>query len=554
MRYNQNILPDVKKPRSKFDLSHRVLTSFNTGDLVPLDFTEVLPGDTFNGHVSGVIRATSSFIKPVMDNAYMDIFHFFVPLRLLYNDYERVFGNPNPSAYEDNDLAEIPHFETNQTCYPGSVSDYIMYAGETETETSGTYSVDSVGKGASILPFRAFALIYDQWFRNQNTVDEMYVQKGEIAESETLNNNPWSPNNYMGRLPKVKKKADYFVACLPQPQKGQPVALPFSDSSIPVAISSSAPLQLRFPASTGGDATTRANLFSSYNTNQLNLSPLADEPVIGSGAGYYNYGLVGVGDLTNATLTNVNDLRFAFQYQKMLERDSRFGSRINEFILGAFGVSSPDARLQFTEFLGGGRIPISITQVAQTSQSTSDSPLGGVAGFSVSVGHSRYSKGFTEHGYVFTVGCVRTLHTYSQGIQKTFSRLRREDFYDPLFNNLGEQPVYRSEIYAKGEDGLKDNVFGYNEAWADYRYAPSRITGQMRTNIQNSLDIWHFGDKFANAPVLSSDFTNETSVNMDRTLSVPSESIDNFICDLSFKVSAIRVMSPYSIPGLIDHH
>lgn len=259
--------------------------------------------------------------------------------------------------------------------------------------------------------------------------------------------------------------------------------------------------------------------------------------------------MVGVG-------VNVNDLRFAVQLQRMLERDAIYGSRYNEYILGHYGVSSPDSRLQFSEYLGGGRFPISLQEVPQTSAPSEDNPLGAVAASSLSNGKSFYTKGFTEHGYVFTVACIRQLqHTYQQGIPRGFLKKNRNDVYDPLFDTLSYQPVYRSELFVDDtETDLKEHVFGYNEAFADMRFCPSRITGEMRSGATNSFDVWHFGDVYENAPVLNEQFISEPSEFVDRSLAAPSSEVDQFLVDFWFDETDIRVMSAYSMPGLVDHH
>lgn len=536
-----SLYPSVKFNRTQFDLSHGVKTSMSVGKLYPIDLQEVLPGDTFKNETSVVARVTSSFIKPVMDNCFMDVYHFFIPLRLCFDSAERVFGNPNPSAYSDNELASLPVTTRDSTVTSGTVADYLGLP------------VGFVPKGINIAPFRAFALVYDQWFRNQNVTQEMFVQKGDWSlSSESLDNLPWAPNHYTGQLPFVAKKKDYFTSCLPATQKGAPVSTSLTGLAPVVTgdvhsfvTSSSSPLS--FISSSGS--------LGVYNDLYLNAGGQLN---VRSGSTSVSTGTVApsnlYADLGSANSVSVNDLRLAFQLQKMLERDALYGSRYNEYLLGHYGVSSPDSRLQFTEFLGGSRIPINVQQVPQTSASSESSPLGNVGAFSLSNGNSHYNKGFVEHGYVLTVACIRTLHTYQQGIPKLFMRESRNDFYDPLFANLGEQPVYKSELMVSGGVSLKGSIFGYNEAWAEYRYAPSRISGQMRSTAPNSLDIWHFGDYYNGRPTLNSGFIEETATNIDRTLSVPSSSIDNFIVDLWFNTSAIRVLPLYSVPGLIDHH
>lgn len=556
------LTPQVRFNRSKFDLSHKIQTTFNVGNLVPLDWQEVIPGDTFAGKLKGVIRVSSSFIKPVIDNMYMDAHHFFIPYRLCYKDTERVFGNPNPSAYVDNDLKEFPTNTKACIVVSGSVGEYLGLP-------LGTYPAGTI----NLMPFRAFALVYNQWFRNENVIDEIYVQNGEAVDSENPNANVWSPNNYCGMLPKVMRRKDYFSTCLPAPQKGQAVGIPVAGGNAPVTGLINAPVQADSVAQnlsdelplqiTNGNSTQPLSMMGVVADNTAyGLLGHYGDPIVGTGTyAYLDISPLkvvgslsnGQADLSEVTFANVNDLRYAFALQKMLERDALYGSRYNEFLLGHFGVSSPDARLQFTEYLGGGRIPIQIYQAVQTSQATEDSPLGNVAGFSVSEGQTRFVKGFTEHGICLTVASVRQFHTYQQGLPKKWTKKAREDYYDPLFATIGEQPIYQSELYYNGGDP-KANIFGYNEAFADYRSLPNIITGELRSNIDNSLDVWHFGDYYSNGPTLSDTFIEETTAFVDRTLSVPSTSQDTFIFDGWFELPAIRVMPTYSVPGLIDHH
>lgn len=548
--HNFSMIPQVRFNRSKFPMSHGVKTSMSVGTLYPISCVEALPGDTFQSDISMVARVTSAFLKPVVDNAFMDIHTFFVPLRLVYSDLEKVFGDPNPSAYVSNTLADIPTFSSKVTVPEKTVWDYL-----------GLPTKIALPKDLSVLPARAFALIYDKWFRNENVVNEMYIQKGAYNSSEAPNNNAWAANNYAGKLPKVSKKKDFFTSLLPKPQKAPDVLLPLGTTA-PVIGNG---MSLGF---TDGK-TTPTNMGVKVNNDTVTLgqnlygvtlpsttssgSTASSGTVIGITRDPTKSGLVA--DLRSATAANINDIRFAFQLEKMFERDALYGSRYNEYLLGHFGVSSPDSRLQFPEYLGGGRIPIMVQQVEQTSEGTNTSPLANVAGYSLTNGHTKFSKGITEHGYIITVACIKTLHTYQQGIERMFMRKSRNDFYDPLFANLGNQPVYTTQIYVSGsENTLKDNVLGYSEAWAEYRYIPNRVSGEMRSNATNSLDIWHFADKYASAPTLSQSFVEETSANIDRTLAVPASSQDNFLVDFWFNTSGIRVMPVYSMPGLVDHH
>lgn len=532
-------VPIPRFPRARFNLSHSVTTSMDVGTLYPIDWQEVVPGDIFKCRAFDVSRVTSSFLKPVMDNLYLDVYHFFVPHRLVYDDFEKVFGNPNPSAYTDNALEEIPmgYGSVNS----GSVGDYLGLP----------IGAIPQGNPVSLLPFRSFALIYDKYFRNENTTDEIYIQKKGFSLSELFGNNDFGPNSYCGKLPKVNKYKDYFTSCVPNPQKGAPVTFNLgTQANVRTStdrLISGAQEPVRFANGVSGSMS-----YGNHNAVFGVGASLGFDAADFSGtlgAGVYPVNLYA--DLANANAISVDDLRLAFAYQKMLERDAVYGSRYNEYLYGHFGVHIPDAYIQFPQYLGGGRTPLNIVQVAQTSQGTEESPLGNVGAYSWTNGRTGYSRKFNEHGLVMTVACLRYRHTYQQGIAKKWRRKVREDFYDPLFSTIGQQPVYTSELYFSA---APDTVFGYREAWSELRSIPNTISGEMRSSATNSLDIWHFADKYSSAPTLSQSFTEETPVYVDRTLSVPSSSQDNFILNFYFDMSAVRKMPVYSMPSLIDHH
>ena len=532
-------VPIPRFPRARFNLSHSVTTSMDVGTLYPIDWQEVIPGDVFKCRAFDVSRVTSSFLKPVMDNLFLDRYHFFIPYRLVYDNFEKVFGNPNPSAYTDNELEEIPM--GYGSVYAGSIGDYLGLP------------IGAVPQNnpVSVLPFRAFALIYDKYFRNENTTDEIYIQKKGFSLSELFGNNDFGPNSYCGKLPKVNKYKDYFTSCVPTPQKGAPVGFNLGTYA-PVV-----PRNQQIDPLTVNDPPVSLSTYTGSNFGSVilgvsgnsSLYTVSTPAATNFGASVYPSNLYA--DLTDTSAITVDDLRLAFAYQKMLERDAIYGSRYNEYLYGHFGVHIPDAYIQFPQYLGGGRTPLNIVQVAQTSQGTEESPLGNVGAYSWTNGRTGFSRKFNEHGLVMTVACLRYRHTYQQGIAKKWRRRVREDFYDPLFSTIGQQPVYTSELYFSA---ASDTVFGYREAWSELRSIPNTISGEMRSAAKNSLDVWHFADNYSSAPTLSQSFTEETPSYVDRTLSVPSSSQDNFILNFYFDMSVVRKMPVYSMPSLIDHH
>lgn len=583
--------PVLYHARSQFDLSHSHKTAFSAGSLIPIYLQEVLPGDTFKVDMSAVFRTPSPFLRPVMDNAFLDVFFYYVPNRILFDDFERVFGSDSPDGWTQPENVSVPSISRSvpgsPTNYVGTLADYFGIPLE-YLATLGTSNSDNY-VNVSALPFRAYAKIYNDWFRDENLVDPVLIQTGTpSAGVEQFNYQPFSASNYTGMPAKISKVHDYFTQLLPAPQKGGPVNIPLTGNAPVVApdfkgdLAGGAYLSVRprpgldtrnglgsvanltfkssfFDSNTGGTiyplSITNAGgvgyTTSSASTQTASLSE--------SNLGAYFPPFNGYADLSDVTAANINDLRFAFQLQRMLERDARTGNRFKEYLMATFGVSSPDSRLQMSEYIGGAQLPMSIFQVNQTSGQSSASesseqntPLATVGAYSLSNGRCRFSKSFVEHGFIIGVCAIRQRHTYQQGIEKFWTRKDRTDYYDPIFMNIGEQPVMTSEIFGTAP---KDQIFGYNPAWEDYRYRPNRVSGAMRTSAgSSSMDIWTFSDYYQSAPILGQEFIEETPLFIDRTLSVPSTSAPQFIADFYFKCSAVRCMPTYSVPGLIDHH
>ncbi len=546
-------IPTIDLKRSTFDLSFDHKTTFNTGDIVPIMVQEILPGDTFNLETNFIVRMQTP-IKPVMDDAFIDIYYFFVPNRLVWDHWPEFMGENKDGAWDEQEteytIPSIKQFGNEMTIQKGSVADHMGLP-----INSTIISAD-----ISVLPFRAYTLIYNEWFRNQNLQAPLptYHQNDNsiIITTEELRDDP----AYGGKLLKANKFADYFTTALPEPQKGDPVTINIGDEA-PVLTSdkefeetkTGKPLKM-WLATTGNmpdPGTLTLDGQSAHSRTLINVAtgklPEGTRQMAVPSNLY--------ADLSSATSVTVNQLRQAIQIQKFLERDARSGTRYIEIIKGHFGVTSPDARMQRPEYLGGNRFPINMDQVLQTSESTTNSPQGNTAAFSLTGARSSagFTKSFTEHGYIIGLAVVRTQHSYQQGINKMWSRKRRYDYYWREFANLGEQEVKVAEIYNDSNADYENKTFGYQERYAEYRYNPNIITGEMRSTYAQSLDVWHYGDEYSTRPYLSAKWCEETANNMDRTLAVQSNTADQFLAEFYFKIKATRPMPIYGVPGMMDH-
>lgn len=531
--------------RSTFDRSHSLKTSFNVGDIVPFFLDEVLPGDTFNVDTSKVVRL-QTLLTPVMDNIYLDTYFFFVPNRLTWAHWKQFNGENTESAWIPQTEYEIPQITAPADVgwSVGTIADYLGVP-------TGIPNLS-----VSALPFRAYALVMNEWFRDENLSDPLVVPVDD-ATVAGVNTGIFVTDVYKGGLPyKAAKYHDYFTSCLPSPQKGPDVTISVASAKFPVIVGNGDPSDhLKWVSPLDGTRVVTGSLSSFESASVPALTQAGSAEVWPSN-------LYAVSD-GGFSATTINQLRMAFQIQKLYEKDARGGSRYIEILKSHFGVTSPDARLQRPEYLGGNRVPININQVVQQSATASgETAQGTVTGMSVTTdSHSDFTKSFTEHGFVIGVMVARYDHTYQQGLERFWSRKDRFDYYWPVFANIGEQAVKNKEIFAQGP-GVKDSagsviddqVFGYQEAWADYRFKPSRVTGEMRSQYAQSLDVWHLADDYSALPMLSDSWIREDKTNVDRVLAVTSAVSNQLFADIYIKNRTTRPMPMYSIPGLIDHH
>lgn len=540
------INPTVDIQRSKFNRDSSVKTSFNCGQLVPFYLDEVLPGDTFQIRTSLVARLQPLVTAP-MDNLYLDTYYFFVPNRLVWDHWKQLNGENTESAWIPKTEYKVPQIVAPSGGWNiGTIADYFGLP-----TGIGGYEV-------SALPFRAYSLIVNEWFRDQNLQDPLDTPVDD-TKVVGVNTGNYITDCAKGGQPFVANKLhDYFTSCLPAPQKGPDVTvglggdLPVKTTASPVVNGAHNALQFKM---TNGNSVTNNNSFlrGEIDTPFPSLSLFNQDNSVSSAlATLYPSNLVASGG--DAAIITINQLRTAFQLQKLYEKDARGGTRYIEMIKAHFGVTSPDARLQRPEYLGGKRIPININQVVQQSGTTDTSPQGNIAAYSLtSDSNGDFIRSFTEHGMIIGLCVARYEHTYQQGINKFWLKNKRTDFYLPVLANIGEQPVLNAEIYATGTD-KDDEVFGYQEAWADYRYKPSFVTGEMRSNHDKSLDSWHFADDYASQPFLSASWIQEDKNNVDRCLAVQSSVSNQIFADFYIQNESTRPMPVYSVPGLIDHN
>lgn len=556
-----SLSPHVDISRSRFDRSASLKTSFNAGDVVPFFLEEVLPGDTFSVDTSKVVRM-QTLLTPMMDNVYLDTYYFFVPNRLVWDHWKEFCGENTESAWIPQTEYTMPQITSpSDTGWNvGTLADYFGIP------------TGIAGLSVSALPFRAYALIMNEWFRDQNLQDPLVVPTDDSTVAG-VNTGTLVTDVAKGGKPFIAAKYhDYFTSALPAPQKGPDVTIPVATGGNINIVGNGKALAITDGTSLGSWAGLRDGRYNISFAQNVGLdagtvsqqtgafAPPDGGKVVGVatqaqlGNDLSNSGLIGVQSAI-AQAATINQLRLAFQIQKFYEQQARGGSRYTEVVRSFFGVTSPDARLQRPEYLGGNRVPINVNQIVQQSGTeSSGTPQGTVVGQSLTTDkHSDFTKSFTEHGLIIGVMVARYDHTYQQGLNRLWSRKDKFDFYWPVFANIGEQAIKNKEIFAQGND--KDNeVFGYQEAWAEYRYKPNMVTGEMRSAYAQSLDVWHLADDYSTLPSLSDSWIREDKANIDRVLAVTSAVSNQFFADIYVKNYCTRPMPMYSVPGLIDHH
>lgn len=565
-----SLVPRVNLPRSKFDLSFEHKTTLNAGKLVPVCVQEILPGDSIKVNQTSLIRFASSLVTPLMDNCELKFEWFFVPNRLVWQNWERMMGQQDePDDSIDFLVPSIKNLATNGNGF----FRYLLPQGAT---------LQSV----NILPLRAYAKIYNDWYRDENLCGSYKAQcvgsfTGDVktALESILGTGDCSVDMADSAISSLSdasliladraKKHDYFTSCLPWPQKGPGVEIPLGTQAPVVGgvipnsgvlgkngmnldvwqmnlggtpeVVGDAILGYSAPQS-DGSATYRSYLKTSLAGNTQLAANITSDP---SKTSVF-------ADLSQATAVTINSLRQAFQIQKFYEACARGGTRYTEIVRSFFGVVSPDARLQRSEYLGGFSSPLQFHSVAQTSATNETSPQGNLTSFGIGINQNKaFSRSFTEHGFVICLASVVSIPSYSQGLDRYLSRQGRMDYYWTTFAHLGEQAVLMKELYAKSTK--PDDVFGYQERYAEYRYNSNKLTGQMAVDNPLALTSWTLSQKFTNDPALNADFIRENPP-IDRVVAVGSGTgADQFILDVFFKIDAVRVMPVYGVPGLVDH-
>ncbi len=604
-------LPKAKVQRSIFRQPHDIKTSFNAGELIPFLCKEVLPGDTFQPVTAKVVRC-QTMLTPIMDNMYLDTYYFFVPNRIIWNHWNEFCGENTQSAWAPTTKYKIPAIKpilwreykdvdpaggvddtsvekfTGVTTPTGicgfpqySIGDYLGYPTKIGADTGvigkeGDHWKDTTVR-FSALPFRAYAKVCDHFFRDENLTDPLLIpdDDGDVT-CATMDTSYISGVALGGKPFKVSKYHDYFTSCLPAAQKGDPVGIPID---VPVFAGGTFSVTTDAKNTVGGVHYPLMGVASPDNTvfdpkipSEVNFSASSPQfvkrgsgsslssPTAVNGSAWYPTNLITEipgpeGGTSSEVSFNINEFRLAYVTQCFLERLARGGSRYGELILSLFGVSNPDSRLQDPEYLGGNRCPIQVEEVVNTAQTSQDF-LGDVgAKCQTNDVHADFIKSFTEHGILLGLMCIRYDHSYCQGINRSFTREDFLDFYNPVFANLGEMPVYKHQLYASPSTLTADEkgippVFGYQEAWADYRFSPNLCTAEMRPNADQTLAQWHLAEVYDKPPTLSDEWIREDAKVIDRVIAVDSSVANQFWADIFVQLTVTRAMPMFSIPGL----
>ena len=523
-------VPRADIPRSSFNLSHGLKTTFDVDFLVPILVADIIPGDTWNTRCSFFMRLATP-LHPIMDNMYVDTFFFFVPYRTIWVNFEKFHGAQDDPG--DSIDFTIPKLSGGSVIAVGELADYFGIPPGLDTDVTDI----------SALPFRAYRKIYDEWFRDENLQDSITYQTDDGPDTNTESGFAFDPQ-------KRGKRFDYFTSCLTSPQKGSAVSMPLGTSA-PIFTDQIDSAEIWIGEAVGSGGTTLPLVQTELMTSGAAGDALKNS--VTEKAGTYPADVNLFADLSGATASTINDIRLAFQTQRLLERDARAGTRYVESLKAHWGVTSPDHRLQRAEFLGGGSTALNVTPVAQTSgQPTpaAEDKLGNLAGFGTVSGTHGFSKSFVEHGVLIGLVNVRGDITYSQGIDRMWSKATRYDFFYPVLSQIGEQSVLNKEIWHQ-DAAADDLVFGYQERYAEYRHMNSRLSSLFRPDASGTLASWHLSEDFASLPTLGGTFiTANTGVPLDRAIAISTE--PHFIADFYFNIKAARPMPVYGVPGNID--
>lgn len=556
-----NNIPQMKTSRSRFKMKQDIKLTLNAGKLIPFYVAETLPGDTFSVDTKGICRMSTP-IYPVMDNCYLDIYYFHVPMRLVWDHAKQFFGENDSTPWTQNTEYKIPKLKIQGSesatidqniPHEGSIADYFGIPINLTTEKN----LDEKGE-INALPFRAYAKIWNEWFRDQNIdnpaicpTDDETVKIAIGGEWGKIGKNTMLRMAYRGSEPLwVNKFHDRFTSALPYPQKGEPTLVPMSGNAMVFGYSDKeVKTEYTGTAWMNGGGNAAPYISSSYvngTKRPVQVSGALHNGGTGEQAQTETFYLGA--DLNSVTGATINNLRQAFAIQQFMEADARGGTRYREIIRNHFGVDIDDKTVQIPEYLGGQRYMINVNQVVQTSATDSKSPQGNAAAISVTpFMENSFTKSFQEHGYVIGLCCIRNDNTYQQGIEKLWSRTEKYDFYWPEFAHLGEQAILNKEIYAQGTEE-DEMAFGYQEAYSEYRMVPNRVCGAFRSNAAQPLDAWHYADNYSELPTLSQDWLATDKSVIDRTIAVQSQ--PQFIMDVLVENDAVRPMPIYGTPGL----